>query len=161
MLAPFQIIVSKIRFEVTQHNTEDKEKIVNGFKHLLPESYNKILNLKSDELVGYHKNKILRHYFEISNKSQALEVASFILKNISDSMPKESIKKRLASNSELSIRMNKQVLINSSIFVLDNSSDIYKIKIKFVLHGKPVNKEELIISYITELISSHKNIGQE
>jgi RNA binding exosome subunit len=104
-LTPHPLFISKVLIEVHQHNTEDKNKILEGLAYLLPESYHGTLDqiLEISILHGYHKNEIKRYSCQFNKKKQAKEVTTFVLKKVSNSLTDSMIIDRLNSHFELYI----------------------------------------------------------
>lgn len=158
-LALSQVFFSKITLEVYQHNTEDSEKILSGLLTFIPENHHKDLSnhLQVDRLLGYHKNEILRYSYTFNKKRQTREIATHILQQIQIShlLSDDGIKSRLTKKHELFIRINKQHLIKSQTFMLDRTSDVYLLKMKITIHGKPKDSDKLILSLITNTVNNH------
>ena len=144
--------VNKLSLDVFQHETEDQKKIFLGLAHLFPEESRNSLDkiFKEDNLIGYYKNNIKRYYAEFSKNKNTQNITRYILQKVIRVISYYDLFDRISENGELFIRLNKQDLIRD-IITLDNSSDVYKIVIKFLFFNKKVNKIESIYEYLQSI----------
>ena len=93
--------------------------------------------------MDFHRNRKTQLLFE------------FLIKKILTNTSYYDLFDRISDEGELFIRLNKQMLIFNGSALLDNSSDVYKIVIKFLFFNKKLNKINDIYEYL-ELISQNK-----
>ena len=144
--------VNKLTFDVFQHETEDKSKIFLGLQQLfqleLHDSLEKMVT--TETITGYHENVILKYRLELSKGKETQNMFLYMMTNILRSVSFYDLLERITEEGELFIRLNKQELIKGS-FVIDSSSDVYKIVIKFLFFNKNINKINEIYEYLKSL----------
>lgn len=152
------LAVNKLTIEVFQHGTEDKDKIFTGLRDFFPEKQQESLEtiFKSDHIEGYYKNEIIKYYAEFQKNKSTQELFNYIIRKLLTSVSYFDLFERISESGELFIRLNKQLLIQNGQFVLDNSSDVYKLVIKFLFFNKKVDKIKEIYEYLQSLVTSEK-----
>ncbi|MHA1992351.1 MAG: RNA-binding domain-containing protein [Candidatus Hodarchaeales archaeon] len=139
--------ISTVNIELSQHETESEEKIGQLIKNLLPfDSYEKIKKLiKVHNLTGFHKNQIKLYKIQSIEKKLNKIIFLYIMEKIKPEIDFNSLWERFSvEDHSLYLRINKQDLSKSKLFILDDGSDIIKIVFKFsLLSNMKSNIEEL------------------
>ncbi len=144
--------VNKLTIDVFQHETEDKTKLFLGLQQLFqPEVHDSLAKIvKEEKITGYHDNLIIRYHLELLKGKETQKMFLYMMKHFLSSVSYIDLLERITEEGELFIRLNKQELIKG-FFVIDNSSDVYKIVIKFLFFNKNLNKVNEIYEYLKSL----------
>jgi RNA binding exosome subunit len=137
--------VSTVSIELSQHETESEEKIIQVIEYLFPsEVYEKIDEFTTvHNLTGFHKNQIKLYKIQSLKQKQNKLIFSYVINKIIPETDFESIWDRFSSEeNSLYLRINKQDLLKSRQFRLDEGSDIIKIVFKFIFLGKKNSSTE-------------------
>lgn len=134
-----ELQISTVFIELSQHETESGEKIYQIMENLFPSDLHdetrKLLRVYN--LSGFHKNQI--KLFKIHSIKQKLnkKIFDFIINKIIPETDFETIWNRFSfEDFSLYLRINKQELLKSKQFKLDEGSDIVKIVFKFLFFSK-------------------------
>lgn len=148
------LFISKFVVETLQHNTEDPSKILEGLSHLLPPEIRETLPkmISEQSLEGYHKNKIKRLVIDLQRTRDKKKTLAYLINQVPQLvLDREELEERLTEDGDLYIRLDKQALVRNGLFTLVEGSDVYKILVRFGIHGKGAAKRDLIITHLHTL----------
>jgi RNA binding exosome subunit len=147
--------ISKVNIELSQHETESEKKIGLLIKNLFPkESYEKIKKLINiHNLAGFHKNQIKLYKIQSVEKKLNKIIFLYIIEKIKPEIDFDSLWERFGvEDHSLYLRINKQDLYKSKLFMLDDGSDIIKIVFKFSLLSKMKSDIEELKKFLNNQI---------
>ncbi|OLS19533.1 MAG: hypothetical protein HeimC3_44790 [Candidatus Heimdallarchaeota archaeon LC_3] len=145
--------ISTVLIELSQHETESKYKINKIIKYFFPtELRDQLQNLITvHHLQGYHKNRIKLFKIQSGNKKINSKIFTELMNNFSPKPDFELFWERFNSkNNSLYLRINKQEVIKSRQFRLDEGSDIVKIVFKFFILNNIKNNESRLKKFLNK-----------
>jgi RNA binding exosome subunit len=145
--------ISTVLIELSQHETESKYKINKIIKYFFPtELRDQLQNLITvHHLQGYHKNRIKLFKIQSGNKKINSKIFTELMNNFSPKPDFELFWERFNSkNNSLYLRINKQEVIKSRQFRLDEGSDIVKIVFKFFILNSIKNNESRLKKFLNK-----------
>ena len=145
-----EIKFKELTFEVFSHSTENKDKVIQSIKNLIPNNLNDLLIINEEKLEGHFHNPIIKIIAILKGNNEVKEILQKIIEDL-DSIDRENLKNNLKSiideSGFLYLRLNKQFAFNKKISLKTEVGDILRLKLKILKKG-PEKIEDIIKKYI-------------
>ena len=146
------VLFGEADFEVLCHATEDKDKVIEAVKNLIPVELHPSLQISEVKLEGHYHNPIIKINITVAGDAAVRKTVSLIfntLQPVEKNELTENLKLYIDETGNFYLRLNKNMAYKRYTALKCETGDVIRLKVK-------LRKEKPLSS--TEILNEYKNI---